>query len=150
MCKLDSLEGGGLLGVDDRLNRSGHAPHRSQPSSSPLTSLMESGSLKWVAAAKCIIFEMLLHKGSWPHLQLCLMLFMSLPLQPLFAVSNCLPPASEMNCQPWTDLSFVCQDENRLGETTSKRRRGKMAESGVHRGSCHSGPSARHFHRGGV
>lgn len=142
MWRGDSWEGGGLLGVDDRLNRSVHAPHRGQPSSSPLRSIMGPGSLKWVATAKCIIFEMLSHKASWPHLQLCLMLFMSPQL--LFAVSNCLPPASKMSCQPWTGFSFVCQGKNRLGVTTSKKEEaeegGKMAESAVHTGSCHRGP----------
>lgn len=39
----------------------------------------------------------------------------------LFAVSNPLPPASEMSCQAWTGLSFVCQGDNRSGVTTSKR-----------------------------
>lgn len=92
-------------------------------SHSPLTPIMGTGSLKWVTTAKCIIFEMLSHKPCWPHTQLCLMLFMSLPFQPLFAVSNCLPPASEMSCQPWTGLSFVCQGLDRLGVTTSKRKK---------------------------
>ena len=53
------------------------------------------------------------------------MLFMSLPLQPPFAVSNCLPPASEMSCQTWTGLSFVCQGGDRLGVTTSKKEKKK-------------------------
>ena len=52
------------------------------------------------------------------------MLFMSLTFQPLFAVSNCLPPASEMSCQTRTGRSFVCQGDNRLGVTTSKRGEG--------------------------
>lgn len=100
-----------------------HAAPQPVLSPSPLTPVMGTGSLKWVATAKCIIFEMLSHKPSWPHIQLCLMLFMSLPLQPLFAVSNCLPPASEMSCQPWTGLSFVCQGSNRLRVTTSKKKK---------------------------
>lgn len=100
-----------------------HATPRPALSPSPLTSVMGTGSLKWVATAKCIIFEMLSHKPSWPHIQLCLMLFMSLPFQLPFAVSNCLPPASEMSCQTWTGLSFVCQGGDRLGVTTSKKER---------------------------
>lgn len=131
-----------------------HATPRPALSPSPLTPVMGTGSLKWVATAKCIIFEMLSHKPSWPHIQLCLMLFMSAPpLQPPFAVSNCLPPASEMSCQTWTGLSFVCQGGNRSRVTTSKKkkRRGKkMALSGMHRGSRRRGPSTKDFHRGGV
>lgn len=59
-----------------------HATPRPALSPSPLTPVMGTGSLKWVATAKCIIFEMLSHKPSWPHIQLCLMLFMSAPPPP--------------------------------------------------------------------
>lgn len=75
----DSWQGRGLLGVDDRLNRSGQAPHHGWPSSSPLTSIIGTGSLKWIATAKSIIFETLSHKASRSHLQLCLKLVMSFP-----------------------------------------------------------------------
>ena len=55
------------------------------------------------------------------------------PSRPLFAVSNCVPPASEMNCQPWKGLSIVCQAKNRLGVTSSKKGGGKMAQGEAHR-----------------
>lgn len=101
----DSWRGGGLRGVDDRLNRRGLTPRGGgrpcRPS--PLTAVIGAGSLKWVATAECIIFENAFTRA---------LLVTSATLSCSFhvthhhhryaAVSNCLPPASEMSCQTWT------------------------------------------------
>lgn len=81
----DSWEGWGSPGCWWQIKQKRpHATPGPALSPSPLTPVMGTGILKWVATAKCIIFEVLSHKPSWPHLQLCLMLFMSLPHPSLY------------------------------------------------------------------
>lgn len=65
---------------------------------------------------------MLSRKPPRTHIQLSRALFASLLCQPVFCVSNCLPPAREMSCQTWKGLSFACHGSDRLGVTTSKKR----------------------------
>lgn len=101
-----------------------HATPRPALSPSPLTPVMGTGSLKWVATAS-VLFLKCFHTNPPDHIYNFVSCFSCQPprppLQPPFAVSNCLPPASEMSCQTWTGLSFVCQGRNRSRVTTSKK-----------------------------
>lgn len=112
------------------------APAHPALSPSPLKPIIGRGRLKWVATVKCIIFEMLSHNPPPPqsHIQLSPALFVSLLCQPPFSVSNCLPPASEMSCQTWKSLSFVCHGSDRLEVTTSKKKKRKREKQWIEAG----------------